>query len=74
LFFGLAPARGGNGGIGCVARREAAERFEVNASSAIKWMQPWRVRGQAERGSISTLDERAGFSLALIAEQPDLAG
>ena len=35
------------------SRREAAERFEVSASSAIKWMQRWhenrKRRSQAER-------------------------
>ena len=27
------------------SRREAAERFEVSASSAIKWMQRWHETG-----------------------------
>src|ERR1700722_2584913 len=58
------------------ARREAAERFEVSASSAIKWMQRWRKTGSVAAkpsgGSISALEERAGFLLALIAAQPDL--
>ena len=58
------------------SRREAAERFEVSASSAIKWMQRWRKTGSVAAkpsgGSISALEERADFLLALIAEQPDL--
>jgi len=58
------------------SRREAAERFEVSASSAIKWMQRWHETGSVAAkpsgGSISPLDEHADFLLALIAEQPDL--
>ena len=58
------------------SRREAAERFEVSASSSIKWMQRWRETGSVAAkpsgGSISALEERADFLLALIAEQPDL--
>ena len=58
------------------SRREAAERFEVSASSAIKWMQRWHETGSVAAkpsgGSISPLEERADFLLALIAEQPDL--
>jgi transposase len=58
------------------SRREAAERFEVSASSAIKWMQRWHETGSVAAkpsgGSISPLEEHADFLLALIAEQPDL--
>src|SRR5260370_42080591 len=58
------------------SRREAAERFEVSVSSAVKWLQRWRERrGAAPRprgGSISPLEEFAGEVLALIAERPDL--
>jgi hypothetical protein len=56
------------------SRREAAERFEVSASSAIKWMQRWHETGSVAAkpsgGSISPLEEHADFLLALIAEQP----
>jgi transposase-like protein len=58
------------------SRREAAERFEVSASSAIKWMQRWRETGSGAAkpngGSNSPLEEHADFLLALIAEQSDL--
>ncbi len=58
------------------SRREAAERFEVSVSSAIKWLQRWRDRRSAApkpRGrSISPLEECAAEVLALIAEQSDL--
>ncbi len=58
------------------SRREAAERFEVSASSAIKWMQRWRKTGSVAAkpsgGSISALEERADFLLTLIVAQPDL--
>ena len=57
------------------SRREAAERFEMSVSSAVKWLQRWRERRSAapklRGGSISP----GGFRhrvLALIAEQPDL--
>src|SRR5258707_15179906 len=32
---------------GGASRRAAAERFEVSASSAVKWMQRWRQTGSA---------------------------
>jgi transposase len=58
------------------SRREAAERFEVSVSSAIKWLQRWRDRRSAapkpRGGSISPLEEVAAEVLALIDEQPDL--
>src|SRR5258708_25449464 len=58
------------------SRREAAERFEVSVSSAIKWLQRWRDRRSAtpkpRGGSISPLEQFAAEVLALIAEQPDL--
>jgi transposase len=58
------------------SRREAAERFEVSASSAIKWMQRWHETGSVAAkpsgGSISPLEEYVDFLLALIAKQPDL--
>jgi transposase len=58
------------------SRREAAERFEVSVSSAVKWLQRWRERKSAapkpRGGSISPLEECATEILALVAEQPDL--
>lgn len=58
------------------SRREAADRFEVSVSSAVKWLQRWRDRKSAapkpRGGSISPLEECASGILALVAEQPDL--
>src|ERR1700709_1130959 len=58
------------------SRREAAERFEVSVSSAIKWLQRWHDRKSAapqpRGGSVSPLEEFATSILALVAEQPDL--
>lgn len=57
------------------SRREAAERFEVSASSAVKWLQSWRREGRRapkpRGGSRSPLDDHADEVLALVAEQPD---
>jgi transposase len=57
-------------------RREAADRFEISASSSIKWLQRWHESGSAapkpRGGSVSPLEEFAAEILALIAEQPDL--
>jgi transposase len=58
------------------SRREAAERFEVSVSSAIKWLQRWRESKSAtpkpRGGSVSPLEEFATEILALVAAQPDL--
>ena len=58
------------------SRHEAAERFEVSVSSAIKWLQRWRESRIAvpmpRGGSTSPLEEFAAEILALVAEQPDL--
>ena len=58
------------------SRREAAERFEISASSAVKWLQRWDETGSVVAkptgGSISPLEEHADFLLGLIAEQSDL--
>ena len=58
------------------SRREAAERFEVSVSSAVKWLQRWRESRSAapkpRGGRISPLEEFAAVILALVAEQPDL--
>jgi transposase len=57
-------------------RREAADRFEISASSSIKWLQRWHESGSAapkpRGGSVSPLEQFAAEILALIAEQPDL--
>ena len=58
------------------SRHEAADRFEVSVSSAVKWLRRWREsRSAAPRprgGSISPLDEVADRVMAIIAEHPDL--
>lgn len=58
------------------SRREAADRFAVSASSAIRWIARFAQLGSvaAKRcgGSISPLEPHADFLLRLIAEQPDL--
>jgi transposase len=58
------------------SRRETAERFEVSASSAIKWVQRWHESKSAapkpRGGSVSPLDAVAERILYLIAQQPDL--
>jgi transposase len=57
------------------SRREAAERFDVSASSAVKWLQRWRdsrsAAAKPRGGGVSPLEEFAAQILALIAEQPD---
>jgi transposase len=58
------------------SRREAAERFDVSVSSAVRWVQRWNEsRSAASKprgGSISPLETHAERILALIAERPDL--
>lgn len=57
------------------SRREAAERFEISASSAVKWLQSWNAHGlsapKPRGGSRSVLEDHAERLLALIDEQPD---
>lgn len=57
------------------SRREAAERFEISASTAVKWLQRWRDHGvcapKPRGGSRSVLEDYADRILALIDEQPD---
>jgi len=57
------------------SRREAAERFEVSASSAVKWFQAWEKEGRREAkpcgGSRSPLEDHADQILELVAAQPD---
>ena len=52
---------------GGASRREAAERFEVSASSAVKWLQSWRPRGRSR----SPLEDYADGVLARVGERPD---
>ena len=58
------------------SRHEAADRFEVSVSSAVRWLQRWYERRSAapkpRGGGISPLEEVAAQVLALIVEQPDL--
>jgi transposase len=58
------------------SRREAAEHYEVSASTAVIWVKCFRETGrcaaQPRGGSVSPLEEHAEFLLALIDEQPDL--
>src|ERR1700742_2298993 len=57
------------------SRREVAERFEVSASSAVKWLQVWRREGRRapkpRGGSRSPLEDYVDEVLALVADQPD---
>ncbi len=58
------------------SRHEAAERFEVSVSSAVKWLQRWcESRSAAPKprgGSVSPLEKCAARVLAVIADHPDL--
>jgi transposase len=62
--------------IAGASRREAAERFEVSASSAVKWLRRWdetgSVAAKATGGSTSPLEKHADFLLSLIVERPNL--
>ena len=57
------------------SRHEAAERFEVSVSSAVRWLQTWRKERRAAAkprgGSVSRLEDNAAQILALHAEKPD---
>jgi transposase len=58
------------------SRHEAAERFGVSVSSAIKWLQRWKKSRSAapkpRGGSVSPLEKVAARILALVYQQPDL--
>ena len=62
--------------IAGATRREAADCFDVSASSAVKWLQRWQETGSVAAkptgGSISPLEEHADWLLALISKQSDL--
>ena len=61
---------------GGASRREAAEGFEVSASTAIIWVKCFRETGRCvakpRGGSISPLEKHADFLLGLIEKQSDL--
>jgi transposase len=58
------------------SRHEAADRFEVSVSSAVKWLQRWRNSKSAapkpRGGSVSPLEASAKEILTMVAAQPDL--
>ena len=58
------------------SRREAAEYYEVSASTAVIWVRCFRETGrcaaQPRGGSTSPLEKHANFLLALIEVEPDL--
>lgn len=58
------------------SRRDAAGRFSISPSAAIKWMQRWEATGSVAAlpsgGSRSPLDDHGAVLLGLIAAQPDL--
>ncbi len=67
--------------IGSVAAgtsaREAARRFNVSASTAVKWVQRWRRSGSVAAkpmagGRRSRLDQHDDFLMDLIAGEPDM--
>ena len=53
------------------SRREAADRFAISASSAVRWVQRWSCAAKPHGGSISPLERHAKLVLALVAERPD---
>jgi transposase len=58
------------------SRREAAEWFEIDPSSAVRWLRCWNETGRCapkpRGGSVSPLERHAEQILALVADQPDL--
>ncbi len=60
------------------SRRQAASRFGVSVSSAIRWVRRWRDRGEVgarpqggDRRS-GRIEAQAGFILAAVEERPDV--
>ncbi len=58
------------------SRHEAADRFEISVSSAVRWVQRWNDTGSCAAkprgGSVSSLEQHAEDILTLVAQQPDL--
>src|SRR5678815_2544991 len=58
------------------SRREAAESFDIDASSAVRWLQCWnetrRCAPKPRGGSVSPLERHVEQILALVTEQADL--
>jgi len=58
------------------SRREAAEHYDVSASTAVIWVKCFRETGRCAAkprgGSVSPLEAHGEFLLALIEEKPDL--
>jgi transposase len=58
------------------SRYEAAERFEISVSSAVRWVQRHNKTGHCapkpRGGSVSPLEEHAERLLVLVAERSDL--
>jgi transposase len=58
------------------SRREAAEHYDVSASTAVIWVKCFHETGRCAAkprgGSVSPLEQRAEFLLGLIDAQPDL--
>jgi transposase len=58
------------------SRREAAEHYGISPSVVVIWAQRFETTGSVAAkpsgGSISPLERRAEFLLALVGEQPDL--
>jgi transposase len=61
---------------GGASRREAAEHYDVSASTAVIWVKCFRETGRCAAkprgGSTSPLERHADFLLTLIAVEPDL--
>ncbi len=60
------------------SRRQAASRFGVSVSSAIRWVRRWRDRGEVrarpqggDRRS-GRIEAQAGFILGAVEERPDV--
>ncbi len=61
-----------------LSRRQAADRFGVGISSAIRWVQRHRATGSVKPGSrggdmrSGRIEAHADFILSLVAETPDI--
>jgi hypothetical protein len=73
---GSAKPFDGRWGESGASRREAAERYEVSASTAVSWVKYFRETGRyaakPRGGSTSPLEKHADVLLALIEVEPDL--